>query len=92
MNDEVVWPESGCAGVPVRSIVFPSESPYPDSPCFEAMSYLQKPGGSELKGTFSSKDLIAFQLQMRKLRQGHRASQWEHGPSVHPFWCVHGGH
>lgn len=49
----------------------------------------QKPRVLELKGATDSKCSIPFLLQVRKLRQGHTASQWEHqgqSPSLHPCW------
>lgn len=49
----------------------------------------QKPRVLELKGATDSKCSIPFLLQVRKLRQGRTASQWEHqgqSPSLHPCW------
>lgn len=53
-----------------------------------------KPSVSELKGATESKCPIPVKLQMRKLRQGHTASQREHqdrSPRLPPSWRVHGG-
>lgn len=45
---------------------------------------------SEPKGAFDSKGSIPCKLQVRKLRQGHTAGQWEHRTGARA-WGVRGG-
>lgn len=86
MNDWVAWPEGGFC-VPVRSLAVPLsihpkcliQDHVPSSPALRqplrVTRLLQTPRVAELEGTLGRKCPVPFTLQVRKLRQGHTASQ-----------------